>query len=80
MLLEQYNTAELMKKFCEDWRSLINRRVAADGEERQQLDKIYNKLLPYVIEIEKARSQKDLSLLGLVATAGCIMQEYFSNG
>ena len=79
-MLKEYNVDELMGRLCEDWRSLIDRRAMADGVEREQLDQVYSRILPYIIEIETAREQHDLGLLGLIATAGRILQEHLRNG
>jgi hypothetical protein len=79
MLLDTYNADELLANLYDDWRSLINRRAAADGFEREQLDQVYNRVLPYMLEIETARSHHDLCILGLIATAGTILQEYLKN-
>jgi hypothetical protein len=51
----------------------------ADGIEREQIDQIYNRVMPYMLEIETARAHHDISLIGLVATAGTILQEYLKN-
>jgi len=80
MLLNQYNTDELMGRLYEDWRSLVDLRSMANGPEREQLDQVYNRVLPYIIEIETARSHHDSCLLGLIATAGAILQEHLKNG
>lgn len=73
--LDEYNVDALTAHLYDDWRRLINRRSAAVGDDRVELDAVYNRLLPYIIEIELSRSHGDLSLLGLVATAGRILQD-----
>ena len=75
MLLNQFNTDELQANFYSDWRGLVEQRARAEGPERDRLDKIYNKVLPYILEIERARNNDDLSLLGLIATAGSLLTE-----
>ncbi len=76
MDVESYNTSELLCRLWEDWRELIRRRREASGPDREEIDQVYNRLIGYVAKIEKARVKHDINLLGLVATAGTILDEY----
>ncbi len=73
--LKDFNTDELLEHFFEDFRELVLRRSQADGIERVRLDATYNRAFPYFCQIQQAREGKDISLLGLIATAGQIIQK-----
>ncbi len=76
MTLQDYNVNELLNRLHEDWRELITKRAVAEGVEREQYDKVYGRLIGYMAEIERIRSEQSMALPGLIATCGTILDEF----
>ena len=58
----------------DDWRKLLLNRALASGPERQELDNLYNRLLPDIGKISRSWANPDLSL---ICSCGRLLQDYF---
>jgi len=67
-------TERLLRNLFEDWRTLIERRIVSDGPERQELDDLYNRLLPDICKISRSWVNPDV---GLICTVGRLLQDFF---